>query len=50
MKYFFSKVSLSILSAALKDVDFTEDKVFKALYSKKIETTVQEYKNIKNEL
>lgn len=50
MKFFFTKVSLSILHLALKDIDFTEDKKFKAVYTKKIDDILVNYKNSKAEI
>lgn len=50
MKYFFIKISLCILNVAFKEIDFTEDKVFKNIYSKKIDKLLEEYKRIKTEL
>jgi serine/threonine protein kinase len=37
MRYFVNKISLCTLNVAMKDIDFTEDKTFKTLYSKNID-------------
>lgn len=50
MQYFFKKISLCILNVAMKDIDFTDDKTFQTLYSKKIDKILEEYKVIKGEL
>ena len=50
MQYFFKKISLCILNVAMKDIDFTDDKTFQTVYSKKIDKILEEYKVIKGEL
>lgn len=50
LKFFFTKVSLSILHSALKEIDFTEDRNTKAVYSKKFDSVLENYKISKTEI